>query len=96
MSDILSIIEKYQQDGVSVLDHPDLAQDITFLQNYMPKANNDEEKQIKDFMASLLPTVEQEVLKLEKELATKSDSIDLIRKNSEACLAYNNNKGQKG
>jgi len=96
MSDIQRIIEKHNKLDLPILEHPDLAEDITSLQNYLPQANEIEEKQIKDFMASLLPRIEMDIEKIQGQLALKSETMETIRKNSEACMAYNSNKGQKG
>ncbi len=96
MSDILRIVEKYQNQTDPILAHPDLAQDIQFIQDTIGKASAEDRLEAKEFLNSLEKIIEKEITLLQDQLSERPEIMDRIRKNSEACLAYRNSNGKKG
>lgn len=96
MTDILRIVEKYTNHNGAPLSHPDLAQDITLLQNQMPRATAEEKEQAKEFLTSLMADIIDRIDTIKTELDGKAEVIDKLQKTTEACLAYTKPKGSKG
>ena len=96
MTDILRIIEKYTNHNGAPLSHPDLAQDITLIQNAMPNASDDETAKATEFLKSLMGDIQSQIDKNTKELDGKADEMDMLKKTTDACLAYLKPKRSKG
>lgn len=96
MTDILRIVEKYTDlDVTQKLSHPDLAQDIAFIQNSMKSQSDEEIDRATEFLKNLMSDIEQTIGDLQKELDGKPEAMAQIKKTMEACLAYSNTPRQK-
>jgi len=95
MTDILRIIEKYNDHNGTPLSHPDLAQDITLIQNAMPNASDNETTKATEFLKSLMGDIQSQIDKNTKELDGKTDAMDMLQKTTDACLAYLKPDGSK-
>ena len=96
MTDILRIVEKHTNHNGDPLSHPDLAQDITLIQNAMPTAMANEKEKATEFLKSLMGKIETKISEMSKELDGKADAMDMLKKATDACLAYMKPTGRKG
>jgi hypothetical protein len=97
MTDILRLIEKY--DGLSddkKLVHPDLAQDITLIQNSMETWSDEDQTKAKEFLMDLANGIQGRIHTIEEELKLKPQALENARKTMEACLAYNKARTKEG
>lgn len=96
MSDILRIIEKYNNLEGALLLHPDLAQDIQILGDHIKKHNDQDSQNAIQFLNELEDKITDQIEVLAHELKDKPNTLDRIRKNADACLAYTqHNKNRK-
>jgi len=95
MTDILRIVEKHTNHNGDPLSHPDLAQDITLIQNQMPQATADEKTQATEFLKSLMGDIETQINDMKQELDGKAKAMETLEKTKEACLAYLKPEGSK-
>ena len=96
MTDILRRLEKYEHLSLEQkIFHPELAQDINFIQKHMSSLNDNELNITKDFLGHLAKDIENKIGDLEKELAGRPQVMDQIQKTMEACLAYSKTPSKK-
>ncbi len=96
MSDILRIIEKYQNLDESFLLNPEFAQDVQLLNTLMKSADEKSKFKAITFLENIQNQIEAEVLRLQHNLKDKPNTLERIRKNANACLAYTKNNDRKG
>jgi len=89
MTNILRLIKKYDDlNDTEKLSHPDLAQDIAWIQNHIDSWTGIEKNHATDFLKNLQGDLKNKIHEIEEELKNKPEAMQHVQKTMEACLAY--------
>jgi hypothetical protein len=92
----MRLLEKYQNmDHSDVMYHPNLAHDIALMEKELKTAPESQDE-FRQFLLNLLNAINQESDSIKTELSNHSNTMDMIEKNTAACLAYLKPKNTKG